>query len=107
MMAVFLKVIKINKFLINYSYNLSKGIDFARSSSSKQCVVCHYWFYNCEFKFQNLVCNSCLDLVMLFLDMSNVAIITVKRVDCPCIVHGISNSDVIHLLGKSMLDDGG
>ena len=29
--------------------DLSKGIDFAKNNNSKECVVCHYWFFNHEF----------------------------------------------------------
>ena len=25
---------------------LSKGIDLARNNDSKECMICHYWFFN-------------------------------------------------------------
>ena len=39
-------------------------------------------FFNHELKFQDSVCNGCHDLTMLFLNISNIAVITVKNVDC-------------------------
>ena len=42
--------------------DLSKGIDVAKIKSSKECMVCHYWFFNEGLKFQDCVCNSCHDL---------------------------------------------
>ena len=36
-----------------------------------------------------------------------IAIITVKGVDCHCIIHDISKSEAIHLLENSVLDDRG
>ena len=99
-------------FLINSSYkccitydriDLSEGIDVAKSNS-KECMIYLYWFFNHGFKFQDCVCNGCHDLTMLFLDLSDIAIITVKNVDYCYIIHDISKSDAIHLLETSVLD---
>ena len=37
-------------------------IDLAKSNSSKECMICHYWFFNHGFKFLDYVCNGCHDL---------------------------------------------
>ena len=34
---------------------LSEGIDSAKSSGTKECMVCHYWFFNHGFKYQDSV----------------------------------------------------
>ena len=52
-------------------------------------MICHYFFLNHGFKFQDSVCNGCHDLPMLSINISDVAIITVKNV---------SKSDAINLL---------
>ena len=52
-------------------------------------MICHYFFFNYGFKFQDSVCNGCHDLPMLSINISDVAIITVKNV---------SKSDAINLL---------
>ena len=44
---------------------------------------------------------------MLSLSISDVAIITVKNVDCYCIIHDINQYEAIHLLKNSVLADGG
>ena len=44
---------------------------------------------------------------MLCLNISDIALITVKGVDYCCIIHDISKSEAIHLLENSTLDDGG
>ena len=72
--------------------------------NSKECIVCHYWYFNNGFKFQNSFCNGCHRLTMLCLSLSDVAIITVKGVDYHCIIHEISKSATIHLLENSVLD---
>ena len=55
-------------------------------------MVCHYWFFNYGFKFQDYVCNGCHDLTMLSVNISDIAIITDKNVDYRCIIHSISKS---------------
>ena len=81
----------------------SKGIDPAKSNNSKKCIVCHYCFFNHGFKFQNSNSNDSLDSTMLFLNVSNIDIITVKSVDYCCIIHDISKSDAIHFLKDFVL----
>ena len=44
---------------------------------------------------------------MLCLNISDIAIITVKGVGYPCIPHGISKFEAIHQLEKCVLDDRG
>ena len=44
---------------------------------------------------------------MLCLNKRDIAIITVKSVYYPCIIHGISKSEAINLLLDSMFDDCG
>ena len=43
--------------------NISERIDLAKSNNSKECMICHYWFFNHEFNFQDKVCNGCHDLI--------------------------------------------
>ena len=31
--------------------DLSERFDVAKNNSSKECMVCHYWFFNYGFKF--------------------------------------------------------
>ena len=42
-----------------------------------------------------ILCDGCLDLMMLFLNTSDIAIIVVKGVDYRCIIHDISRSEAI------------
>ena len=67
--------------------NIRKEIDVAKNNNNKECMVCQYWFLNHGFKFQDSVCNGCHDVTMLCLNISDIAIITVKGVDYRCIIH--------------------
>ena len=63
--------------------------------------------FNRGFKCQKSVSNGCHDLTMLFLNLSGIAVISVKGVSYRCIICDISKSEVIHLLKNYVLDDRG
>ena len=87
--------------------DISERIDSAKSNISKECMIFHYWFFNDGFKFQDSVCNGSHDLTILCLNLSDIAIITVKNVYYCCIIHDINKSEAINLLENSMLEDHG
>ena len=86
-------------------HDISEGTDPTKSNKSRECMICHYFFLNHGFKFQDYVCNGCHDLTMLCVNISDTAIITIKNVVYHCIIHSISKSETIHLLENSLLED--
>ena len=56
----------------------SQGTDLAKSNDSKKSMICHYLFLNHGFEFQDSVCNGYQDLSMLIVNISDIAVITVK-----------------------------
>ena len=49
--------------------DVSEGIDVNKTSASKQCNVCHYWYFLIySFKFQPNLCNRSHDLLMISMD---------------------------------------
>ena len=89
--------------LYYHRIDLSEGIDISKSNNSKECIVCDYWFFNNGFEFQNSVCNGYHDLRMLRLNLSDIAIITVKGIDYRCIISDITKSEATELLENSVL----
>ena len=83
-------------------YNIidfSEGININKTSESKECDVFHYWYFlNKGFTFQPNVCNRCYDLLMMSMNLSNLAILNIKASDYRYIVSGISKSKVIKLM---------
>ena len=45
--------------------------------------------------------------MMLYLNLNDISIITIKIIDNCCIFDGIAKSEAINLLENSMLDDSG
>ena len=87
--------------------DISKGIDLAKSSNSKTCMICHYWFFNHEFKFEDSLCNGCHVCTMSSVNIRDITIINIKNVDYRCIIYKISKSEAINLLGNSFLKNCG
>ena len=76
-----------------------EGIYVIKTSASKECDICHYWYFlNFSFKFQPNACNRCHDLLMMSINLSDVAILNIKGSDYCCIISLISKSEAINLL---------
>ena len=84
--------------------DVSKGIDVHETSESKECDVCHYWYFlDKGFKFQPHVCNDCHDVLMMSMNLSNIAILNINNADYRCIISGISKSKAVNLLKNADL----
>ena len=67
-------------------------------------MICHYWFLNHGFKFQDFVRICRQDLTISF-NITDIAIITVKSDYYCCIIHNISKSEAIRLFKNSVLEN--
>ena len=66
------------KMLYYYRIDVSEGIDVNKTSASKECDFCHYWYFlNYSFKFQPNICNRCHDLLMMSVNFSDIAILNI------------------------------
>ena len=73
--------------------------DINKTSASKERDICHYcYFLNKGFKFQPYVCNRFHDLLIMSMNLSNIAILNIKGCDHHCITTGIRNSEAINLI---------
>ena len=83
--------------------DILKGIDINKTSTSKECMLCHYWYYeNVGFKFEVHVCNKCHDVLMTAYELKNIAILNVKGVDYRCFLWGVSKNDATDILNNSV-----
>ena len=86
--------------------NVSEGIDVSRTSQSKECDICHYWHFLIKgFKFQPNVFNGRHDLLTMFINLSNIAVLNIRSADYLCIVRAISKSDAINLMQNKDLTE--
>ena len=95
--------------IIKTSYDridVSEGIDVNKTSASKECNICHYWYFlNYSFTFQPNVCNRCHDLLMVSMNLSNTAILNIKGSNYRCIISLISKKEAINLMQNADLTE--
>ena len=42
--------------------DISEGIDVNKTSASKECDICHYWYFkDIGFKYEPYLCDGCHD----------------------------------------------
>ena len=74
--------------------DVSEGIDVNKTSESKECEICHYWFFkDFGFKFEEHVCNRCHDLLTMAHSLKNIAILNTKGATFRCLLMGISENE--------------
>ena len=60
--------------------DVSDRIDVNSTSESKECDICHYWYFlNKEFTFQPYVCNRYHDSLMMSMNLSDIYILKTKN----------------------------
>ena len=74
----------------------SEGIDVNKTSASKECKLCHYWFFkDVGFKFEEHVCNRCHDLLTMPYYLKNIAILSAKGATFRFLLMGISKNEAL------------
>ena len=85
--------------------DVSEGIDVNKTSASKECDICHYWYFlNYSFKFQANV-YKCHDLLMMSINLSDIAILKIKGSNYCCIISLISKNEDINIMQNADLTE--
>ena len=88
--------------------DVSGGIEINKTSKSKDCMLCHYWYFkDLGYKFQPYLCNGCHAVSMMAHELKNIAILNAKDVDYRRILWGISRDEAVNRLNNSALEDKG
>ena len=73
-------------------------------NASKVCDVCQYWYFlYYSFRFQPNVCKRCHDLLMMSINIGDIAILSIKGSDYCCIISLISKNEDINLTQNAIL----
>ena len=60
---------------------VSEGINVNKTSASKECMLCHYWYFkDVGFKFEPHVCNKCHDVLMTAYELKKHCNVKCKRI---------------------------
>ena len=59
--------------------DISERIDVNKTNASKECDICHYWYFkDIGFKYESYLCNGCHDLMQNVMSFNDAAIAYVK-----------------------------
>ena len=66
--------------LVYEKFNISDGIDVDKSDKSKDCMLCHYWYFlDKNFNYGPYLCNGCYNMMQKCNKPKNIAIVHVKK----------------------------
>ena len=86
--------------------DISEGIDVNKTNLSKECDICHYWYFeDIGFKYEKYLYNGCHDLMQKAMSFSNVAIVYVKGSAYKINFCYMSKDDAINIMKNSNLVD--
>ena len=84
----YLQVFSDDEFLYKLHYDridVSEEIDVNKRSESKECDICHYWYFlDKDFNFQANFCHGSHDLLMTSVNLSHFAILNIKGYNYCC-----------------------
>ena len=86
--------------------DISEEIDIKKTSASKECKICHYWYLkDVGFKYETYLCNGCHGLMQKAVSFNNVAIVYVKGSAYRIHFWYMSKDDAISIMNNSNLID--
>ena len=86
--------------------DISEGIDVNKTNLSKQCDICHYWYFkDVGFKYEPSLCNWCHDLMQKAMSFNNIAIVYVKENGYRIHFWYMSEDDAVNRMNGSNLVD--
>ena len=73
---------------------------------NQKCDILHYWYFlSKDIKFQRNLFNRHHDLLMMFMKLSDIAILNIKDSDYCFIISGISKNEAINLMQNTDLTE--
>ena len=94
--------LNVQKMLEYDRIHISEGIDFNKTSASKECDSCHYqYFKDIGFKYEPYLCNGCHDLMQKSMSFDNVSIVYARANAYVIHFWYISKNDAINIMNNS------
>ena len=86
--------------------DISEGIDINKTNASKECDICHYWYFLHKiFRHEPYLCNGCHDLMQKAMNFNDVSIVSVKGSDYIIHCWYMSKHDAINIMKNSSLNE--
>ena len=86
--------------------DVSEGIDINKTNASKECDICHCWYFkDIGFKYEPYLCNSCHGLMQKAMNFNDVAIVSAKGSDNRIHFLYMSKDNAINIINNSDLNE--
>ena len=86
--------------------DISEGIDIYKTGASRECDICHYWYFkDIGFKYEPYLCNGCHDSMQKAMNFNDVAIVYVKGNAYRIHFWYMSKDDAINIMNNCNLNE--
>ena len=86
--------------------DISEGININKTNASKECNICHYWYFlSKNFNYEPYLCNGCHDLMQKAMNFNDVAIVSVNGSNFRNHFWFMSKDDAINIMNNLNLND--
>ena len=86
--------------------DISEAIEINKTSASKECDICHYWYFlDKNFNYEPYLCNGCHELMQKAMNFNDVAIVSIKGNDYRIHFRYMSKNDAINIMNNSKLNE--
>ena len=85
--------------------DISEGLDIKKTNASKECDICHYWYFlSKNVNYGSYLCNGCHDLMQKAMNFIDMAIVFVKGSDYRIHYWYMGKDDTIRIMNNSNLN---
>ena len=100
MWTEYIKILEYNRI------DISEEIDVNKTNLSKECDICHYWYFkDIGFNYDPYLCNGCHNLMQKAMSFNNVAVVYAKGSAYRINFWYMSKNDAINIMNASYLVD--
>ena len=86
--------------------DISEEIDVDKTILSKECDICHYWYFkDIGFKYEPYLCSGCHDLMQKAISVNKIAIVYIKGSAYRIHFWYMGKNDAINIMNGSNLVD--
>ena len=78
--------------------DISGELIFIKKAHQKTDICQHWYFLDKEFKFEPFACNGCHDVLVVYVNFNDIAMLIIIGIDYRCIINGISKGINLNLL---------
>ena len=86
--------------------DISEEIDINKTNASKECDICHYWYFlDKTVNYEPYRCNGCHNLMEKAMDFNDAAIVSIKGNDYRIHFWYMNKEDAISIMNSSSLNE--